>query len=83
MKSNLIIACAVALGCGMFTNSAQAALVNFNTFDHNHDGRWDRHDYYAARRYYHHRGPAYGFDRWDRDHDGYLAPGEVRAIRTW
>jgi Ca2+-binding EF-hand superfamily protein len=84
MKANLLIAIAIALGCGIFANSAQASIVSFNMFDHNHDGRWDRHEFYEARRYYHHHGWRYpDFARYDLNHDGYLTPREVRAIRTW
>jgi hypothetical protein len=84
MKSNLLIALAISLGCGIFGNSAQASVVSFNMFDHNHDGRWDRREFYEARRYYHHHGRPYcDFGRCDLDHDGYLSPREVRAIRYW
>jgi len=84
MKRNLIVACALGLSCGIFSNSAQASIVSFNVYDHNHDGRWDRHEFYEARRFYHHHGYRYcDFDRCDLNHDGYLTPREVRTVRYW
>jgi len=84
MKTHLIIACAVVLGCGISVSSAQAHDVEFRVHDHDHDGRWDRHEFYEARRTYHHHGHAYcDFHRCDLDRDGYLSPGEVRRIRYW
>jgi len=89
MKSKLILACLLGLSFGISAMPAQSFDISFGRYDHNHDGRWDRHEYYNACKdyhcYHHHAYRDYyrGYGRYDRDHSGYLSPGEVRAIRTW
>jgi hypothetical protein len=91
MKSKLLLACLIGLSVGISTIPAQAFGIAFNAYDHNHDRRWDRREYYNAcndwhchnDRHYYRRAVYPGYDRWDRNHDGYLNEREVRAIRTW
>jgi hypothetical protein len=57
------LAMMLLLLCGQLSGNAAFANDWFNRWDHNHDGRWDRNEFYAAQR------------NWARDHHGYPAPG--------
>jgi len=92
MTSKLLLACLIGLSVGMTTvPAAQAFDINFHNYDHNRDHRWDRREYYNAcndwhchnDRHYARRASYGGYDRWDRNHDGYLNEREVRAIHSW
>lgn len=92
MKTKLAMAWLIGLSFGIFAIPAHAFNLSFNTYDRNHDGRWDRTEYYNAnrdwRRSHHHHvflraDSDNGFRKYDRDHDGYLSRGEVREIHSW
>jgi Ca2+-binding EF-hand superfamily protein len=92
MKLKFAISIALSVFFGISSIPAEAFGIDFNVYDHNHDGRWDRRDYYNAYRAYHlHHDRVYlpraevyrRFDQCDVNHDGYLTPVEVREIHTW
>jgi Ca2+-binding EF-hand superfamily protein len=92
MKMNLFMACLLGLSFGISALPAQALDISFGAYDHNHDGHWDRSEYYNANRDWHRhhdhrylsRDEAYRqYNSYDADHNGYLTPGEVTTIRTW
>jgi len=92
MKMKLFVACLLGLSFGISALPAQALNISFGNYDHNHDGHWDRTEYYNANRDWHRhhdhrylpRNEVYRqYGTYDRDHDGYLSPGEVTRIHTW
>jgi len=92
MKLTIAIACLIGLSFGISGIPADALDISFGTYDRNHDGRWDRHEYYNAQRDWHrHHDHRYcaqpevykQFDGYDRNHDGYLNSREVTEIQNW
>ncbi len=80
MKTKLALACFVALSFGLFAIPAQAH--GFNDYDHNHDGKWDKREFYDWHHHHPHCPPDHALDRrfsrYDRNHDGYLSREEAR-----
>jgi hypothetical protein len=93
MNNKLAALCLFALTLGVAQLPAQADLnVAFGRHDGDHDGRWNRREFYDANRYYAHNHPTVvinqrdmdrDYRRLDRDHDGYLNGEEVRTYRNW
>jgi Ca2+-binding EF-hand superfamily protein len=92
MKTKFAIACLIGLSFGISGIAAHAFDVSLNSYDHNRDGRLDRREYYNASRDWHRRNDhrycsrreAYNnFNKYDRDHDGYLNDREVKEIHVW
>jgi hypothetical protein len=92
MKTTLAIACLIGLSFGISGIPAHAFNISIGDYDRNHDGRWDRQEYYNAQsdwhRYNDHRywgrTEAYRhFDQYDVNHDGYLNGPEVLRIQSW
>jgi Ca2+-binding EF-hand superfamily protein len=81
MNNKLALACLLGLSFGLFAMPAQANW--FDDHDRNHDGKWDRKEYYEwCKHHDHHCPPANELDRrydkFDRDHNGYLTREEAR-----
>jgi hypothetical protein len=81
---------ALVLLCGFFSANSAFAYDWYNHYDHNHDGRWDRHEYYEAQKNWAltHRGyPASAwnghFNRYDRNHDHYWDRHEAWKYHHW
>jgi Ca2+-binding EF-hand superfamily protein len=92
MKMKLFMACLLGLSFGISALPAQALSVSFGNYDRDHDGRWDRTEYYNAHRDWHRqhdhrylsRDEVYRqYGTYDRDGDGYLSPSEVTTIHRW
>jgi hypothetical protein len=84
------ITVAMLLLCGMLIGNAAIAGDWFNRWDHNHDGRWDRHEFYAAQRAWsrNHAGYPYAgwgpaFGRYDHDHNHYWDRHEAWRYHHW
>jgi hypothetical protein len=84
------ITIAILLLCGLLMGNAALAHDWFNHWDHNHDGRWDRHEFYAAQGDWGHHhggypysgwGPAFG--RYDHDHNHYWDRHEPWRYHHW
>jgi hypothetical protein len=78
------------LGVALLSANAANAADWFGRWDHNHDGRWDRHEYWAAQTYWarHHAGyPVTGWgpawNRYDINHDRYWNRNEAWRYHHW
>jgi len=91
MKRQLAVLFLFALTFGTLQLPARAEFnVTFGRHDYNHDGRWNRREFYDANNYYyrhHHNVQVINtpqeFNRLDLNHDGYLNREEVRTYHTW
>ena len=91
MKKPIAALCLIALTLGVVQLPAHAQFISvFNHNDRDHDGRWNRQEFYNANNnYYHHHHNVVvldngrEFDRLDHDHDGYVTREEVKSYHNW
>ena len=88
MKKLTIIA--LVLFCGLMSGSAAFAYDWFNRWDANHDGRWNRNEFYNAQRYWGHNHGGYpvagwgpSFVQFDHNHDRYWDRREAWRYHHW
>ena len=81
---------AIGIACVLFSGSAAQAGDWFGRWDGNHDGRWDRHEYWRAQHAWAatHAGYPVGgwgpaWNRYDHNHDHYWDRHEAWRYHHW
>jgi Ca2+-binding EF-hand superfamily protein len=91
MKKQLALMALTLISVGSLQMPALADAW-FDTWDHNHDGKWDYNEFRGANQEYwkaHHekvvadRELRNAYNRMDADHDGFVTVENVRTYHNW